>query len=90
MLNPADLSVGGLQLSRSQNSSGSHRGAPNGNEFPLIDAPWLLGSNTGMHGTTTPVVTFEGSDGTGDGIASLDFQGWFIVIQTRMVQTILI
>jgi len=80
MLDPANLQLGGVQLTRLQNSSGSHAGAPNGSESPLIDKPWEFSSNTGMHGSIQPVIisTAGGGegDGTGDGIAHLDFRGW--------------
>jgi len=38
--------------------------------------PWGFFGNTGMHQTTLPVVIAGGDDGSGDGVASIDFSGW--------------
>jgi hypothetical protein len=66
----------GVRIGDAQPASGSHTGAPDGSELPSIDMPWAFFGNTGMHQTTVPVVIFNGDNGTGDNIASLDFSGW--------------
>jgi len=68
----------GILIGQSQDASGSHMGAPDGSENPGIDNPWSFFGNTGMHKTVNPIVISAGDDGTGDGIASLDFSGWTV------------
>ncbi len=68
----------GIRLGQTQDASGSHTGFPDGSELPGIDNPWSFFGNTGMHKTVSPIVISGGDDGTGDGIASLDFSGWTV------------
>ncbi|GMR21363.1 MAG: hypothetical protein BMS9Abin36_1963 [Gammaproteobacteria bacterium] len=68
----------GIRLGQTQDASGSHTGLPDGSELPGIDNPWNYFGNTGMHKTVSPIVISGGDDGTGDGIASLDFSGWTV------------
>lgn len=66
----------GLFIGVTQDASGSHSGEPDGSENAGIDEGWLFFSNTGLHRTTLPPVVIGMDDGTGDGIATLDFSGW--------------
>lgn len=62
----------GVALGILQPASGSHTGAIDGSESPLIDI-WEFMGNTGMHQTTT-VITIASDDGAGS--VTLNFSGW--------------
>jgi len=63
-------SDGGIVLGTAQPALGSHMGPPDGSETAPIDAPWEFFGNTGMHGTSSPVIDLGGG--------LLDLSGWFV------------
>jgi len=76
----------GVRLGVLQPATGSHSGAPGcsgagcTNTDPTSESPdvdiWSFFGGTGMHQTTSIISIDAGDDGTGDGVASLDFTGW--------------
>lgn len=58
----------GIKIGVLQPALGSHTGAPNGSETPGIDKPWNFFNNTGMHFTSTPITSIDGT--------TLSFSGW--------------
>jgi len=64
----------GLVLGEIQEATGSHSGAPNGSENPIIDSPWVFFGMTGMHSTLLPSNVLSASGNT----ATIDFSSWSV------------
>jgi len=73
----------GIFIGQTQTASGSHTGAPNGNESPGIDQPWNFVGNTGLNYTRVSVDILS-DDGNGN--VTLNFTGW--TVTWNNVQTI--
>lgn len=67
----------GILLGLLQDAAGYHVGEQTGSEDTNIDLSWYYFGNTGVHKTPNTAVTVNaGNDGSGNGIAELDFSGW--------------